>query len=600
MKYVVKIKMLVVLILSMAFYFDSTAQKFYAQVGAKTVQVGQTFELAFVINVGGASDFTPPNFKDFEIAGGPNQSSSMQIVNGQMSQSITLSYLLMAKREGKLVIGPAYVNAGGQKLESATITIEVVKGNATQQAGSNTAANSANVKPDGSDIFIKTNVSKSKCYLGEQITISQKVYSRHQIIGFQKFNPPTYDSFWSQTIESTSGNQTAQENVEGVIYFTYELFRNVATPNKVGKVTIKPIEGEVVVRRQTSSKPRNIFEQFFGTNGYEDIAVKAISRLTSLEVMDLPSENRPSNFNGAVGNFGYKVEASRQSLKANDAFNLKITITGKGNVKLIDAPKLNLPESFETYEPKVIDGANSKVYDYIVVPREEGNFKLENLDFSYFDLDKKKYSNIPSPSINIEVLPPDPNSTGTQVYSAQNKVKETENDIRYIKKGDFSLTKTSEEFFNSSAHILFLVIPFGLLFIAILIRGNYVKANSNMAAVKERKAAKVAIKQLVKAEKLMLANKKDEFYTEILTSINNYLSHKLNIAIADVSKDSVKSILTQKGIEELKISKLIKTIENSEYAKYAPGAVSGNLKEVYEDTVSLISDIETDLNTKKA
>ncbi len=599
MKYQLKIKMLLVLILSAAFCFEGMAQKFYAQVGAKTVQIGQVFELAFVINVGGASDFTPPNFKDFEIAGGPNQSSSMQIVNGQMSQSITLSYLLMAKREGKLVIGPAYVNAGGQKLESAAITIEAVKGSATQQSGNNSAVNSGNVKPDGSDIFIKTNVSKAKCYLGEQITISQKVYSRHQIIGFQKFNPPTYDGFWSQTLESTSGNQTAQENVEGVVYFTYELFRNVATPNRIGKVSIKPIEGEVVVRRQTNSKPRNIFEQFFGTSGYEDIAVKAVSRISSIEVIDLPMENRPANFNGAVGNFGYKVEVSRQTLKANDAFNLKITITGKGNVKLIDAPKLNLPESFETYEPKVIDGANSKVFDYIIIPREEGNYKLENLDFSYFDLDKKKYTTIPAPSINISVLAPDPNATGAQVYSAQNKVKETENDIRYIKKGDFSLTKTNEEFFNSAAHILFLVIPFGLLVIALLIRGNYVKANSNVAVVKERKAAKVARKQLVRAEKLMLDNKKDEFYTEILTSLNNYLSHKLSIPLADVSKENVKNVLTQKKIDELKISKLIKTIETSEYAKYAPGAVSGNLKEVYSDTVSLISDIESELNTKR-
>lgn len=596
MKRPLKIKMLALLFLSMAFCFNGIAQKFYAQVGAKTVQVGQAFELAFVINVGGASDFTPPNLKDFDIAGGPSQTSSMQNVNGQISQSIVLSYLIVAKREGKLVIGPAYVNAGGQKLESAAITIEAVKGNATQQSGNN----GSNVKPDGSDVFIRTNISKSKCYLGEQITISQKVYSRHQIIGFQKFNPPTYDGFWSQTLESTSGNQTAQENVDGVVYFTYEVFRNVATPNKSGKIAIKPIEGEVVVRRQTNAKPRNIFEQFFGTGGYEDIAVKATSRMTSVDVMELPAEGRPANFNGAVGSFGYKVEASRQTLKANDAFNLKITITGKGNVKLIDAPKLNLPESFETYEPKVLDGANSKVFDYIVIPREEGNFQLENLDFSYFDLDKKKYVNIPSPSINITVLAPDPNSKGAEVYSPQNQVKETENDIRYIKKGDFNLTKSNEEFFNSSAHILFLVIPFGLLFIALLVRGNYIKANSNVVAVKERKAAKVAKKQLVKAEKLMAANKKDEFYTEILTSINNYLSHKLNIPLADVSKDTVIAILNQKGVEESKISKLIKTIETSEYAKYAPGAVSGNLQEVYNDTVALVSDIEGQLNTKKA
>lgn len=593
-----QIKVTVAIVLSAIFCFNGVAQKFYAQVNSKVVQVGQMFELTFVINAA-ASDFTPPNFKDFDIASGPNQSSSVQIINGQMSQSISLSYLLIPKREGKLVIGAASINSNGHKLESNPITVEAVKGSAPQQASAGNAG-AANVKADGSDIFIRTNLSKTKCFLGEQIVISQKVYSRHQIIGFQKFNPPTYEGFWSQSLESTSGNQTAVENVDGVNYYTYELFRNIGTPNKIGKISLKPIEGEVIVRKQTNTKPRNIFEQFFGTAGYEDVAVKTISRPVTLEVMDLPAEGRPANFSGAVGSFSYKVEASRQEVKANDAFNLKVTIGGKGNAKLVDAPKLQLPESFESYEPKVLDGANSKTFDYLIIPRQEGEYTLENLDFSYFDLDSKRYVTIPSPNITIKVLPPDPNSTGAQVYTPQNQVKETENDIRYIKKGTFNLTKTNTEFFNSFGHLALLFTPFLLLTGALVARKNYLKNNSNLVAVKERKAAKVARKQLVNAEKLMQANKKDEFYTEILTAIQNYVSHKLNIPLADVSKENVQQSLMKKSVDPGKIIQLVKTIETSEYAKYAPGGVSGNLKEVYDNTVKLITEIEEELNTKKA
>lgn len=593
-----QIKVIMAFMLGVVFCFNGIAQKFYAQVNSKVLQVGQMFELTFVINAA-ASEFVAPSFKDFDVASGPNQSSSVQIINGQMSQSISLSYLLIPKREGKLVIGAASINSNGHKLESNPITVEAVKGNAPQQASAGNAG-AANVKSDGSDIFIRTNLSKTKCFLGEQIVISQKVYSQHQIIGFQKFNPPTYEGFWSQSLESTSGNQTAVENVDGVNYYTYELFRNIGTPNKIGKISLKPIEGEVIVRKQTNTKPRNIFEQFFGTAGYEDVAVKTVSRPVSLEVMDLPAEGRPANFSGAVGSFSYKVEASRQEVKANDAFNLKVTIGGKGNAKLVDAPKLQLPESFESYEPKVLDGANSKTFDYLIIPRQEGEYTLENLDFSYFDLDSKRYITIPSPNISIKVLPPDPNSTGAQVYTPQNQVKETENDIRYIKKGTFNLTKTNTEFFNSFGHLALLFTPFLLLTGALVARKNYLKNNSNVIAVKERKAAKVARKQLVNAEKLMQANKKDEFYTEILTAIQNYVSHKLNIPLADVSKENVQQSLLKKSVDPGKIIQLVKTIETSEYAKYAPGGVSGNLKEVYDNTVKLITEIEEELNTKKA
>ena len=588
---------MIALILSAVFCFDMSAQKFYAQVNAKVVQVGQMFECAFIMSASSLSqaEFTAPNFKDFEVASGPNQSSMRQNVNGQVSESLTLAYLLIPKKEGKLVIGAATMNMGGNKLTSTPITIKATKG--TPQANQ-TAASSG--KPDGTEVFIKTILSKSKCYLGEQIMISQKVYSRHQIIAFQKFNPPTYESFWSQTLPSTSGNQTSVENLDGVNYYTFEIFRNIASPNKSGKISLMPIEGEVVIRKQTNAKPRNIFEQFFGANGFEDIAVKAVSRVVTLDVMELPAEGRPANFNGAVGNFSYKIETSRQSLKANDAFNLKVTISGKGNVKLIDAPKLDLPESFETYEPKMSEGANSRAYDYLIIPRQEGDYELKDLDFSYFNLDSKKYVTIPSPNISIKVLPPDPNSAGAQVYNPQNNVKETENDIRYIKKGNFSMTRSSTEFFNSSTHVLLLTTPFLALILALMFRSNYIKNNSDMVAVKERKAVKVAKKQLVKADKLMQTNSKDEFYTEILTAINNYLSNKLNIPLADVSKENVKNILNARKVSSDKIEKLMNTIETSEYAKYAPGAVSGNLKEVYDNTINLITEIEEDLNIKKA
>ncbi len=589
------IKLFFTLLFSVVIIINVNAQKFYAQVNTKNVQVGQMFELVFVITVN-ASDFTPPSFKDFEVAGGPNQSSSIQIVNGQMSQSISLSYLLVPKKEGKYIIGPASIISSGHKLETTPVTIEVGKGNT-----SSPSANKGNDKiSGGDDIFIRTSLSKLKCYLGEQVVITQKLYSRYQFLGFQKGNMPVYDGFWSQNLEQTGViKQLPNEVVDGIQYYVYQLFLHQAAPTKTGKIAIAPLEEEVVIRRASTNKPRNIFEQFFG-GGYEDVAIKVKGNTAVVDVMELPTEGRPLNFNGAVGSYNYKAEVNKNSLKANDAFNLKISISGKGNTKLIDAPILNLPESFETYDPKITETANGKVFDYLVIPREEGDFKLDNLGFSYFSLESKKYINIPSPEINIKVLSPDPNSSGAQVFNAKNQVKETENDIRYIKKGNFNLTKTETEFFNSAMHLLLLTVPFLLLAFGLLIHKNYLKNNSDVVAVKQRKAVKIAKKQLVLAEKFMTQNNKDAFYTEILTAINNYISSKLNIPPAEISKEIVEKSLVQKNVNQDAIKKLVKTIEISEYAKYAPGAVSGDLKAVYNDTINLITDIEQQINTKKA
>lgn len=583
---------ILILFSSVLFIQNNKAQNFYAQVSSKKVQVGVPFEysVVFTINTG---NFTPPNFKDFDVVSGPNQSSSYQNVNGVSSQQVILSYALVAKKEGKLVIGAASTMAGNQKLETQPIVVEAVKGNVSQ--GNDQQASS---KVSGGDLFIRTTTSKNKCYLGEQITITQKVYCRFQIIGFQKFAQPTYDGFYSQAQESASKGQLAVENIDGVNYYTYELFRTVGIANKAGKISLSPIEGDVVVRRQTNAKPKNVFEQFFGAAGYEDTPVTVKSRSTLVEVLDLPEDGKPANFNGAVGNFSSKVQVTRNEVKANDAFNLKMTISGKGNLKLVNAPKLNLPDGFEAYDPKTTENGTSKTFDYLIIPRNEGDYTLEKLDFSYFNLDTKKYVVVASENIKIKVLPPDPNNPGAQVYTPQSQVKQTENDIRYIKKGDFELIKNETEFFNSSTHIALLVLPLLALGGGLFARRNYIKNNSNLVMVKERKAAKIAKKQLVNAEKLMQQNKKDEFYTEILMALNSYIGNKLNIPVADLSRESISNALAKKQIDPQVSAKLLATLETSEYAKYAPGAVSGDLQLVYKDTVDLITNIEEQANKK--
>ena len=574
-----------------------SAQSATAQVSSRQVQVGVPFEYAIVITAN-ANECTPPVFKGFDVVSGPNQSRSTQWVNGQTSFQLTLTWVLVAQKEGKFTIGTGDVRIGSQHLETKPITIEVSKGapNQAAQAGGNSQYNT---KISGGDVFIRTGINKNKCYLGEQVTIVQKVYSRYEIVDFRKFSP-IYDGFYSLPQDNNMRRQLTMENVDGINYYTFELFKTVGIANKQGKITISPIAGDVIVRRQAANKSKNFFEQFFGVASFEDIPVPTKSRPIAIEVLALPNEAKPANFNGAVGNFSSKVEVSRSELKANEAFNLKITIAGKGNLKLLNPPNVELPDGFESYEPKVIENPNSKTFDYLIIPRREGSYELKNLDFSFFNLYTKKYETLPAGDIKIKVLPGDANAQGAQVYSPHSQVKETENDIRYIKKGNFELTKGESEFFNSNTHLTILAMNLLALVGAIFFRTQHIKNNSNLVLVNERKAAKMAKKQLISAEKYMKENNKDSFYTEVLLALQNYLSHKLNIPIADLSKENVKQILVQKKVEESFIANLISTIETSEYAKYAPGAVSGDLQKVYTTTAELIVNIEQQLNRKTA
>jgi hypothetical protein len=573
------------------FYF---AQEVYTQVSSKKVQVGVPFEFVLVIKVN-ANSYTPPNFKDFE-GSGPFQSSMSQNINGVVTSQINLSWSLAARKEGKYTIGPAVVMAGNQKYETAPITIEVTKGAPSQQSGSSGSDMNTDVKVTDGEIFIKTVPTKTKLYVGEQLVITHKLFSRLSLVGMKKYDAPVFDGFWTKKLDVP--NTAVQENIDGVAYLTAEIEKHLLYANSPGKKTIKVIAPTYVVRKVSNKKPRSFWEQFLGGQQYEDIEVKAKSSALTVEVLPLPEEGKPANFNGAVGKLNYKIETNTQTLKANEALNLKITISGNGNFPLIDAPKLNLPEGFETYDPKVNEGNGSKSFDYLIIPRQEGEFILKDLDFSYFNSETKKYSTIPSPEMKITVLPPDPNSTGAQVYTPQNTVKETENDIRYIKKGNFELQKSETEFFNSFGHIALMAGSVLMLIAALILRRNYIKNNSDLGMVLERKAAKVAKKQLAHAEKLMQQNKKDEFYTEILNAINSYLGHKLHIPVADLSRETIQKTLLAKHVDGNYILKVLSTIETSEYAKYAPGAVSGDLKTVYNDTIGLVTGLEGQLNKK--
>jgi len=602
---VIKNIYIVFILLSVKLFAQTST--FVAQVSKNKVAVGEVFQVAFTVN-GAGGNLTLPDFTGFDIYSGPNQSQSTSYINGNMTQSSTISLFIAAKKEGKFTIAAATVISGNQNLVTKPIVIEVEKtgtqpaGNQQQAGqspkGQSTEKNQYASEVSNEDLFVRTFLSKTKSFIGEQLLLTQKVYSRVDLRGFQNVKFPPYNGFWSQQESSNQQIQLQQENINGVTYNVAECGKVYLFPQKVGTINIEAIELDCIVRRATKKQPRNIFEQFFGAGGYEDVAIKIKSKITKVEVQDLPTENKPAEFSGAVGDFSYKTELDKDKVKANEAVNLKITISGRGNLKLIEPLKLNLPESFEAYDPKISENiktaggvSGSITYNYLIIPREKGEYTLDHLNFNYFDNDKKPYVTIPSPDMKLTVLESDAGSA--QIISPKkNGVKESENDIRYIKTGNLDLQKNDTEFFNSSMHLLLLIIPTLLFFASLYIYRQHIKSNSNINAVKERKAAKLAKKQLIIAEKHMQNNATDLFFTEVLNALTKYLSDKFGLSIVDLSKEKITEMLLLKNIKNETATHLIETLNTCEFAKYAPSAVTRDLEKVYNDTVNLISQIE--------
>ena len=575
-----------------------SAQKFTASASKTKVSAGEAFQVDFsLVNTSG-KNFSPPSFSDFTVYSGPNQYSSSQFSStGGMTQTITISYILIPKKEGTFTIEPASVSINGSIVQSNSLAIEVSKTN-TQSV----------TQGESDNLFARTSVSKTKVYTGEQVVITHKVYARLNLRGFQDMKLPSYNGFWVQDAQRAAQQyEITQENVDGVTYSVVEIKKAFLFPQHSGKIEIQPMEIECVVREKTKGRSNDPFEQFFSSDpffgNYKDKVITVKSNSVTFDVQPLPEAGKPADFPGAVGNFSMSASIDKDKVKQNEGVNLKITISGKGNLKLIDSPKLNFPDEFETYDPKsnenitVGDGgvSGTKTFEYLLIPRHEGTFTIPSWNFNYFDADKKTYIALPSKTFSITVEKGEgsaANNTPLISQGTQGEVKILANDIRYIKTGKINFAEKDRYFFGSPLFIGgFAVSP--LLFLAfIFLRREHIRRNSDLILVKKRKAGGIAKKFLALAEKSMKNDDKENFFANILAALYNYIEHKMNLPAAEHSKEKVIEVLQSKNVSEEMIAELVKLMDECEFARYAPGRQAGNLQEVYDRAANSINKID--------
>jgi hypothetical protein len=540
------------------------------------------------------------------VYSGPNQSSSVQIINGSVSQSISLNYILAPKKEGRFTIGAASIQVGGKTYTTKPFTIEVGKGGGQSQQGGGNNRNSNSGYPEDleSNIFMIASVSKSKVYQGEQLLVTFKVYTRLNIVDNALSKAPSFNGFWSEEVPNpTRQSELHAEVLDGIQFQVAEIKKTILIPQRAGTLSIDPLEMEVVTRVKAKAKSNNFFDQFFG-GGYQDIKLNIASKPVKIEVMPLPEKGRPADFNGAVGQLSIEASIKNNELKTDEACNLSYTISGKGNLKLLEAFKLKLPADIETYDPKITDKINvsidgvkgSRTFDYLLIPRFAGNYNIPALQFSYFDPRKGQYVTIPGPDFEMKVAKGQ-GGDGMSVTRGTEKedVKQLGNDIRYIKTKLPLFVHRQNALFGSSFFWVLLLIP-GLLYVAFLIWfRNYQKQHADVSGTRKRKASSTAQKQLKVASEFLQKNEYNAFFEEVFKAVYGYLGNKLSLNAADLNKEKIRGTLQQKAVDENTIVKLLELLETCEFARFAPVKDEKKMKEAYELSVELISQLEAKL-----
>ena len=584
---------------------------FTASVNRNPIGTNEQFSITFTINAQ-ASNFQAPSFKDFNILSGPNQSTSMQFINGNMSQSVSFTYYLQAKSEGTYRIDPATIEVNGVKIKSNALTLNVVKGQGKPQAGTNNSQGD----DDGittKSVFLRVSVDKSAVYRGEAILATYKLYTKVNLVNYTIDKLPALNGFWSQELKMPDQLELRTEVINGEQYRVGIVKKVILFPQQSGTLTIDPMQGSCIARvqnqRKRSNNPFDIFnDPFFNDpffNSARDVKVNVKSEPVKINVKDLPPA--PDDyFKGAVGNFTMQAALDKDQVKANDAVNLKIKISGKGNLKLIDAPEIKLPTDFETYDPKINDNVSvtengvtgSKTFEYLIIPRHEGDYTIEPVHFTYFDLNKKQYVQLSSPPLKITVKGISGDASAAQsVASYQNKtdVKLLGKDIAFIKTGVMT-TYTHGTFFGSLLFYVLLLLPVILLTVYLIYKKRKEKLSGNVAYMRSTRATKMAQKRLSAAKKQLDAGKTDLFYEEIFKGLNGYASDKLGIDMADLNKETLTRKLKENNISEALTTKMITTIDTCELARFASQFQSTNPQQIYTDSVSIITELENALN----
>ncbi|MGY0391081.1 BatD family protein [Bizionia sp. KMM 8389] len=586
------IKYISVIFIVLCTSLASAQVTFEAKVSKKKLGINERLRVDFEMNKDG-DNFNPPDFKNFAIVGGPNQAVSNSWINGKRSYSKTYSYFLAPKSKGTFTIKQAVIEIDGEIYKTTPIRVTVTSAVEKPKDGNN-----ANYIAS-ENIHLVAEVTNDKPYLNEAITVVYKLYVSPDtgVSNWREIDNPKYSDFWSQNIDI---RQLKVQNgtYKGENYRYVVLRKTVLYPQKTGKLEIEPLSLDITVEVPTNRR------DIFGGRLMQQAHKTVSAGKRTIHVKPLPEQGKPADFTGAVGDFKFQVSASKTALNATESLQAKVEVSGSGNLKLFQLPKLSLPSSLEVYEPEHaenvrtnLNGMQGTISDsYTVVPQFKGKYPIPNISFSYFDLKTESYKTINSNELLIDVLEGPTNQASNQDITAvggdKQRVVMNNNQFAFIKTDANLVSTKTTHFFKSPGFWAALLMPFLAIPLVIVFKQKKDKRDADVFGNKIRKADKLAKKYLSEAKKSL--GNKELFYISLEKALHNYLKATLHIETSELSKEKIQELLLKGQVSQDTITGFITILKNCELARYTP-ITQVEMEQDYERAAKTISQIDKEI-----
>lgn len=603
--------------------FQMSAQNVIRVEAPDVVAVNEQFNVTFIIEgEKSPSDFHWSEGDDFQLVWGPQKgsSSSIQIINGKRSSShqTTFSYILIPKSTGTFQLPVATAMLSGDKIASSSVSIQVVSDGASSSQSSGQGGNSGKSSGGGQtsstgdissgDLFLRLSLSRSEVVIGEPITATLKIYQRVNVVGFENAKLPTFNGFWSQETFAPTNIEFKRESLDDKIYNTALLRTYVLIPQQSGTITIEPAELVCLVNvRAAQSASSSLFDRFFQEE-YQTIRKRVTTPAVKVKVNPLPA-GQPASFGGGVGNFGISARLTTDNLKTHDAASLIITVSGRGNVALLEEPKVNFPPDFEVYDTKTTENTDksnggtsgSKSFEYPFIPRSHGDFTIDPVEYSYYDVNSGKYVTLKTEPLHIKVAKGKGGDSApvTTVNSGVERkdVKSLADDIRFIFTGKPNLSGSGSFFVGSVFFWVLLALMIVSAAVVYLAFRKVAAMRADVAGTKNRRATKMAQKRLKLAGEYLDKNLYTAFYEELHKALIGFVSDKLNMDMSEISKDNIVSALTEGGVSEEQTKAFTDLLDACEFARYSPDGGNEAMRSHYDAALKVISSIDSGLKT---
>ena len=603
-----KIGWYIILLLMMLGYHVHVDAQHISVSAPSHVAAGENFRVAYTINTSDVEEFRMGGVQDgLEVIAGPYTSSqsSYQMINGHTSSSssVTITYTLYAAKNGSFTIGASHALAGGKRLSSRPVKIQV-SGHAQRTNGApnmhgqdsydQPRMRSAGSAISGSDLFIKVSASKKRVHEQEPILLTYKVYTQVELTQLEG-KMPDLKGFHTQEVPLPQQKTFHTETVNGRPYKCVTWSQYVMYPQMTGSLQIPSITFKgIVVQQNRNVDPMEAF--FNGGSGYVEVKKDIKAPGITLQVDPLPQ--RPANFSGGVGKFNISASLDKKEVKAGEPITLRVVVGGIGNLKLLKQPVVNFPKDFDKYDAKVTDKTRltangvegNMVYDFLAVPRNQGSYTIPSVELTYYDTGKNAYKTIKTQPFKIEVEKGDGTSGESEDFASQDK------DIHTIKLGKAEQHKANEMFFGSFGYWVCLLMPLIAFVVLLIVFRRRAIENADIVKKRSNRAGKIATKRLRLANKLMLQGKQGEFYDEVMRALWGYMSYKLNMPAEKLNRDNIRETLGRHFVDDATIEKFTTALDECEFERYAPGDAAGNMNRTFESAMTAIMDIENAIN----